>query len=300
LLGISRWYVGEVDRNGSQSPTAWQSFGFDVDAILTSDLDGDGGLSGSDLVCVCDAVGGEVNAGNLEDGPGGLDNSFGKNIISFLSSIVEDPSQSATASAEDGASTVAFFLSNVGTGASYDPVASSYFHLRDGETGTWRYAPESLNGNDPASPRTVLPTAYVSTNTWVSAPIAALDVPLSVGGIPLPLLIHDAVVSMELSADRRSAENGMISGTLDTEEFVTAFGEAASRIAGDTEGLCPGDQLFESIVQNIRSASDIMNIGAQVDGVTCSGITIGLGFDAVAVEASGVAEPLEPGPNPCQ
>jgi hypothetical protein len=294
LLAVSRWYLGETDRNGTSSLSAWQQFGYDVDLLNTADPSGDGYLAGEELECSCTPFGGVVNGPNLEDGPAGVDNSFGKNVLSFLSSILENPSEQATESVEEGNTTLAFHLPTLGSAADYNPLPGAFYHLRNGFDGTWEYAPETLQGGDPDAPTTTFAQAYVTGDTWVSAPTPVIDVTIDLGGLPFELRVHDAVVTMTLSADRTSARDGHISGTLDTEELVTTIGEIASAVAGDTEGLCPGDQLFESIVQNIRSASDILADGTQQNGAPCTGITIGLGFDAQAVEAADVAEPREP------
>ena len=81
---------------------------------------------------------------------------------------------------------------------------------------------------------------------------------------------------------------------------MAELGEVASRVAGGTDGLCPGDTLFNSIVQNIISASDIMKDGTNGPGKTCDGISIAIGFDMEPVVFGDVAPDPEPEPSACE
>lgn len=62
--------------------------------------------------------------------------------------------------------------------------------------------------------------------------------------------------------------------------------------------LCPPSATFESIAQQIRQASDILADGTQDPGVTCNGISIGLGFEAEAATLGVVFDAPVP-PDPC-
>lgn len=302
FLGISRLYLGDTDRSGAASTTAWQNYGFDLDGQATVDGNDEGGdFSGADLVNHCTPVGGEVNAGNVEDGPGGIDNSFGKNILSFISSILEDPSETASEAIEEGSFTIALRMDTLGSGSEYDPIPTNLYAGIGGEDGEWEYVNALLTGGDPENPKIKFPTAFVTDNTWVSGEPTTITLNLSISGVDLALDIQNAVIAVKLNGDHTAGSDGVIAGVLDTEAFVSELGEVASRVAGGTDGLCPGDQLFESIVQNIRSASDLLKDGTNKAGVTCDGISIAIGFDMKEVTFGDVAPDPEPGePSSCE
>ena len=63
--------------------------------------------------------------------------------------------------------------------------------------------------------------------------------------------------------------------------------------------FCNGGPTVESILNQIRQASDIMSDGSQQAGTPCTGISIGLGFDATEVTVDGVGAAAMPQPDPC-
>lgn len=299
-MGVSALYLGDTDRNFTDSQTAWQTFGYDIDGVATVDIDGDGKVTGADLEGRnCAPVQSEANAKNLEDGPGGVDNSFGRNIVSFIKSVLEDPSTTASEAIAEGSFTIALEMETLGTGANYDPIPTSLYAAVGGEDGVWEIVPELLDAS--GEPKIKFANAYVVDNTWVSGEPQTITLNLSLSGVDLSLNINNAVIAVKLNADRTGGSEGVISGVLETEALVTEIGEVASVLAGDsTEGLCPGDTLFESVMQTIRNASDIMKNGTQNPGATCDGISIAIGFDANLVELGDVAEPSEPTPSSCE
>jgi hypothetical protein len=78
---------------------------------------------------------------------------------------------------------------------------------------------------------------------------------------------------MTLSADRKSATLGTIGGVLNTEEFV-----AELKKVGALLDLC-NSSLFDSLITQVRQASDIMSDGTQDPTKTCDGISMGLNFE---------------------
>jgi hypothetical protein len=61
--------------------------------------------------------------------------------------------------------------------------------------------------------------------------------------------------------------------------------------------LCSGSA-FQSIAQQLDQSADILLDGSNRAGVTCDGISLGLGFDAVAVKVGNVVSLPTPS-NPC-
>ncbi len=293
VVGLSAIFLGDTTREGVKAPNAWEGYGYDLDNLATVDVTGDGKIDGADLEAIghCKPVQSDANAKNLEDGPGGVDNSFGRNIVSFIGSVLEDPSNTATDAIEEGTFSIGLDMETLGAGADYDGVPTSLYALVGGEDGTWELVPELLNGDGTAKIK--FPNAYVVDNKWISGEPQVIDLNLAVADIQLALSIKAAVISVDLSADRTVGSNGVIAGVLDTDDLVAEIAKIAENLAGDQEGLCPGDTLFESVVQTIRNASDIMADGTQNGGATCNGISIALGFNATAVTLGDPATPSE-------
>jgi hypothetical protein len=101
---------------------------------------------------------------------------------------------------------------------------------------------------------------------------------------------------MKVTPTSSTATEGTISGVIPEAELEDAIAKTAGAISKD---LCSGSTL-DSIKQTIKQASDIMQDGTNVAGVTCDGISVGIGFEAVAVAVAGVGPQDVPGPDPCQ
>lgn len=123
-----------------------------------------------------------------------------------------------------------------------------------------------------------------------------LTLPLTADDFSMSLRLHHATVTMKIAEDRTKATDGVISGVLDLDELS----EDLKRWAGafDT-ALCSGPAL-DSILSQYAQAADIMADGSQNPSATCTGISIGLGFEAQRVRFGPTAPPAEPKPHPCE
>jgi hypothetical protein len=275
--------LGDTRRDGVPTPDAWKDYGFDLDGLQT----------GSDTTCQCKPAEGAAPS-VLADGPGGIDNAFGRNLVPIFSALQPELSVTVTEAIADGAFNLGFDLLGAQESDAM-PAPATVVELRIGETGAWETSFESLDGD--GEPIVVAEGGWVAGDTWVSGPIDRLVLPLPLDGATLALTIHDAVVVMELDEDRAGATNGTIAGHLVTEELVDALAE----YAGSADpSLCPPSPTFESIAQQMRQASDVVAGAAQDPDATCNGISIALGFEAEAVVVGGVAEPVEPLPPVCE
>ncbi|MFI5302793.1 MAG: hypothetical protein ACHREM_32285 [Polyangiales bacterium] len=61
--------------------------------------------------------------------------------------------------------------------------------------------------------------------------------------------------------------------------------------------LCQGSA-FDSVAQQFRQANDILLDGTNVAGAPCTGISLGVGFEAKRVQLGSVVTPTAP-PSPC-
>jgi hypothetical protein len=160
----------------------------------------------------------------------------------------------------------------------------------------WPVTAESLaDPADSTSAKVATADSYLTGNTWVALFKGVLVVELENNGFPLPLRIHDPIVTMQLSPNHQGATGGILAGVLSTEELVEDIKMFAASL--DTS-LCESP-VIESIATQIAQASDIMADRTQDPTKTCDSISVGLGFSAARVTLGSVAPPPPPPPNPC-
>jgi len=305
VLAIRTLYLGDTDRKGKASTTAWKGFGFNLD----------GKISTKDSTDLCKPAAGAKASAVYEDGDAGTDNSFGKNILPIITSLASDASTQVNDSINKGSFTIILNMEKMGTGDSYNPLTTKLYAGAklvddmgaeiapnwDGND-AWPVVPELLNNGDINNPKVQFANSYVvkdpssGARTWVSGGKGDIVLNLSVGGFTLSLTIGSALIATEVGADNTTATNGTIAGVLGTEQLISEL----AKVAGSFDPtLCPPSTTFESIAQQIRQASDIMSDGSQDSTKTCDGISIGLGFDMDAVQLGKVADPSMGSGDPC-
>lgn len=303
VLAIRKLYLGDTDRKGVTSSTAWEEFGYDLD----------GKISTKDSKDLCQPAEGVSASVVYEDGEDGRDNSFGKNILTIITGLASDASTQINNSIEGGSFTIMLSLDELGADAEANGIHSKLYggsklvdmagmEIAPAWDGTdeWPVIYELLEGGDITKPKVEFPDSYVvkdpasGARTWVSGDFGDVTLNLSISDFTLSLNIRHAVISMELADDNATATNGTIAGILDTEQLITELGKVSGQF-----DICPGDSTFESIAQQIRQASDIGKDGAQDPKAVCDGISIGLGFEMQKVLLGPVAEPSMGGTDPC-
>lgn len=298
-LAIYRLNLGDLDFQGNPDPYAWKGIGYDLDGIHSTKND----------VGHCKPQEGATKSSVQTDGDGGIDNSFGSNLMPIFSSLSSDPSGGVTQSIQSGEFTLLFHLANLTPGAPsqnavnaalYDGATTAQPPAWNG-TDAWPVAFESVNGGNVAAPKQVLSSSYVVNGTWVSSQAPApyvVTLRLAMQGFPLVVPLTGVRFSMKLSGagPTASATSGIISGLIPTETFIAELKKVAGAF---DQSLCSG-ATFDSIAQQIRAASDIMSDGSNGDpSKQCDAISVGLAFDARAVMLGPVAPPLTPPPDPC-
>jgi hypothetical protein len=305
VLAIRKLYLGDTDRKGAASSTAWKQFGYDLDSKISDE----------DSTDLCQPAEGAKPSAVYVDGEDGRDNSFGKNILPIITSLASDASSQINASIEGGSFTIMLRLDELQEKAEVNGVKSKLYGGAtlvdamgieiapkwDG-TDAWPVINELLNGGDIENPKVQFDSSYVVNDpatgkrTWVSGAFGSITLNLTVAGFTLGLSINNAVISMELADDNATATNGTIAGILGTEELIAEL----AKVAGSFDpSLCPPSSTFESIAQQIRQASDIGADGKQDPAAKCDGISIGLGFEMQKVLLGSVAEPAGPSEDPC-
>jgi hypothetical protein len=294
VLAIKKLYLGDTNRdNTANKASGWKQYGYDLDGLAST-------ATSTDL---CNPRNNASPKSLYPDGNNGIDNSFGHNILSIILNIATDASAKVNQGIADGKFTIMLSMDKLGSGANYKAIDTKLYGGADlgsapkfDGSDKWPVISELLKvETDITSAKVEFPNAYIVKNTWVSGSKGEVLLNLSVSGFTLQLPIASAVLTMELSADHKSATNGTIAGILPTDVLTTEL----KKIAGAFDPtLCKGPTI-DSIISQIEQASDILKDGTQKTGVDCDGISIGLGFDAAIVQLGAIAPKAGPKEDPC-
>ncbi|MBW2528394.1 MAG: hypothetical protein JRI23_29735 [Deltaproteobacteria bacterium] len=282
-FAVSELLIGNIDWAGVPSPSAWKQFGYNLDDRIST----------RDSVDLCRPSTGAAPTQAYPDGNDGIDNSFGKNLLPMFMGLSPDVAEELNGSISTGQLTILFDVAGLGAGPSYDDLYGS----------TWRGAPlsaaPSFDGSDVWPPYegtdSSLLCGYANSHTVVLTAGNPVQIPFAFSGIPWVLQVHRPIVTMELAADHQTIPRGVIAGLIPIEEMIEDFRDIAG--AFDT-GLCQGTT-FESIADQFRQASDIMQNGTQNPGATCDAVTVGFGFRGSLVSLGEAEAPPPPPPDPC-
>jgi hypothetical protein len=303
-FAIHHLWLGDSDPTPAftADSSAWASFGYNIDGLITNENSTD--------VCTLNTAAG-AKATIQVDGVNGIDNSFGKNVVTVLATAITNLSKTVTSSILDGSFTILIDTNgltpsatqtNTGltgslfSGASYggapqvaDTDAGAFLVTDD-----WPVASSSLAGSLDAGASIMFPSAYVSNGLWVSGAPVDLTLLLSLQGQPLVLHIHQAILSFTHTVDASGqdhATGGMIAGVLKTTEFLQEINIVAAQ-----QDYCAAAGLLLNYMQ---AASDILHDGTNVAGQPCDGISIGLAFDADGIaQPDKVVQSVDAGPPP--
>jgi hypothetical protein len=282
-------FLGETDRTGTAVANAWKMYGRDIDGITSI-----GGTDGGE----CKRIAG-APASNQTDGDNGIDNAFGKTVLGFLLGLFPTPTASSNMLLELGGRTPLLQFGVPPQQAGAAPFA--LFTAENTVAPKWDgndSRPIAESSTSAGYPKTLFAKATVTGGLLSSGDSSTpyvLSFPFG-GGSGLEIPIRAARITMTIAADGKTASNGTISGVINTEELVTSFAKSAGGISTQ---LCSGSTL-DAIKQTIRQASDILDDGKQDPTKDCNAISIGVGFEAVAVAVGPVAGPVAPGADPCK
>jgi hypothetical protein len=294
VFAISKLYYGDTDRYGVLSASAWMGYGLDIDGKITTKTSTD----------VCTLAAGAAKS-TQADGQYGIDNSFGENILPiFIMINGSNFSTAANARIAAGGSTMLIRIDALGPGADYAPLTAGVFHAGPtSSTPAWNGSDvrtvdvQSLIGGSLQTPILTFPAGYMNQRVWAGAPPsgnASFDIDVwGVPGAPPTPMTH-VQMAMRIDPSNASGTQGTLSGILPTQPLIAYL----QKIAGSLSmSLCSGSA-FQSIAQQIAQAQDIMGDGTNQPGTACDAISIGLGFDAAAVQLGSVVT-LPAAPNPC-
>jgi hypothetical protein len=269
VFAVKELYFGEGNSG------EWKKFGYNVDGKVST--------GNSDDVCK-PASGGSASTAH-PDGDEGIDNSFGKNLLPLILGLYSTWPTDVNNGIKNGNFTALLKMECMPPTGDVPLMGTRLFGGTslgsmpkfDG-TDKWPVEPGLLG--DPMDPQSsvirfdkasVVGTKYDSGKNVTF--ILSVPVKSATKSTSLKLTLYSAQVTMDFSADRKTATNGMVGGVLNTEEFV-----AEVKKVGELLGLC-GNPLFDNLITQVRQSSDIMADGTQDSTQTCDGISMGLGFD---------------------
>lgn len=292
-FAVSKLFLGDTDRTGSPSPSAWEQYGYNLDGKVSTETSTD----------LCKPRAGAQPKSVKKDGKGGIDNAFGKLLMPIIGSLASDATALINENIADGSFTILMKIDTLGDKPSYIDLPTALYvgtnlggPAKFDGSDKWPLVPELLNDpKDINSSKVKFASSYLTNNTWVSGSKGDLDIKLSVAGFALNLGITNAVITMDIAGDRKNASNGIIAGVLPVEPLIAELKKVAG---GFSKELCTGST-FESIAESIRQAADILEDGSQNPSKECNAISIGLGFEATAAQLGAVGEASPPSEDPC-
>jgi hypothetical protein len=293
---MDRLLLGDTNPDGTSNPSnGWKQYGLDIDGLV----------SAKDSVGLCKPKPGYSPAVVYPDGNDGKDNAFGRNVLAILTSLDAGVSASTQQKITDGGFTYLLAIEGLGASTSCAPAASKLSRglnlgappKFDGSD-VWPLDPTLLaDPADPASAKNVFLQSSVDNDLFRSGLEADFTVFIDVSGYPLPLKIHHARIEMQLQPGHGGAVSGQIAGILDTEEL--AQGVALALAAFDQSFCDENSPTLQSVLQEVRGASDILEDGTQDPAKECNGISIGLGFTMKTAKLGQAGPPENPPPDPC-
>jgi hypothetical protein len=292
VLAMRRIWLGDKAVDGMPSSVAWMDLGYNIDHLVSD--------SAATLACKPRA---SASGDQLWDGNDGIDNSFGRNVVPMLNAVQQDYSGALNARIAEGAFTVILDVEGLGSKKDYNPLLTKLYAgaalgraAKFDGTDVWPVVSELLKDpGDIESSKFWFTTSYVTDDVWVSGSVLPITIPLDPAVPAWRLQIENAIVTMRLSPDHRSATDGIIAGILELADLR----ERVQDLAGTFDPIYCDDATLEPILAQIDAAADVLTDGSVDATRECDGISIGIGFEMAEINLGPVAPPVQPAPDPC-
>jgi hypothetical protein len=279
------------DSTFTPDPSAWSTFGYNIDGKVTTSVSTD----------VCTLSSNAATTVQI-DGHDGADNSFGENIISLLSFAFNGLSQDLTSRIEKGSFTLLLDTRGLTTDPTQTNVGLSAQFFGGSRLGTtptftpadnWPVDPTTLaDGVSLANGSKIsVFDSYVTGGTWVSGHPTDFVFSLAVGGVPVALLLHQAIITFQHTVDDAGASHavsGMVAGILKPSEILGALDVAAASSGGT---YCAQVGVLDA---RFLAAQDIMQDGSNTPGQPCNAISAAFAFTADEIQPPSVVGPAPP------
>jgi hypothetical protein len=275
-FAFKHYYLGDTDRTGTTSANAWTAFGTNIDGKTTTATSTD----------VCTLPAGATMQVQV-DGVGGIDNSWGANIMTIFESI--DPTFSQLFNQFVTAGTFTSMVDVVGLTSDPMQTAAAQGWGFEGAsfagTPTWTVAddwpvfPNWLNdGGLPNGSKIAFPTGSIAAGVWQSGAPTDFPILLPAGLQAIELVIHHATVTFT-HATPTTAAGGVLGGIFYTQELLAQLSVAFSY---EFTSLC-ASSAWDSIAMQIQQDQDILHDGTNTAGPPCDAISVGIGFDGAQI-----------------
>lgn len=295
------------------------AFGLREVVMSQGDLWGDYGYDVDEFCTVAPTFRAECTPPSMPraplDGPGGVDNVFGKSFFPLVALASPDLESQSRMSQERGTGLpiVRIFGWN---GQDDDPrveihVMQAVFGAPgdDGPEPPERPADQSASRpewdgrdwfwvrsdafrmNDINRPLIRDDNAYVAGRTLVARLPDRVEIlfPSDIAGVRVYLT--GAVVTGRISEDGLTLEDAVVSGRWGIDDLL----DTAQNV-----GICPGSRDYSLLASQLDSIADVRSVpGTGGEGVRCDAISLGVGFTGTRVRVADLAEG-PPLPNPCE
>lgn len=256
------------------------------------------------------------------DGPGGIDNAMGAQLLSIIELLIDCLESELNNSHVLGQGTLLLWIEGWNGMSSDSLVRVSMLVAADGTSlpsnqVQWDDATNQLvlvsDGVTPADPPTGAPTdnyyirpdsfsgggspiailrdaqAYINDGTLVFAIPERGDIPLNAGIGSLTIRVTDGLILADLADDFSSITSGALSGRFSLVDLLNA---------GESIGVCPG-ATQNSVEMQFQNLLDVKSSAAAAPGGECDAMSLGIPFEAVpaTLPRSG-ALPTRAGTNP--
>jgi hypothetical protein len=243
---------------GDESSDAWRGLGLDIDDTATT----------RDSSDVCQLAAGAATV-TQQDGNGGIDNSFGENLLPILVTVMgSDAPARLNASFVTGGPVNQFEVRGLDVALGDATVTGSF----DGApfAGAWLTGGTVVSGPSAKEASLLLGAA-----TLTGAETAELTFAIT----------HIQMVA-PLTSDGSGVQHGVLSAIMPTAEAVTAVEQFARALDPNVD-----PSVLQTLDQQVAQASDILVDGTQDPSKPCNGISVGLGFTATVVTAARALRP---------
>jgi hypothetical protein len=286
--GSTRWFVvtkvklGLSDQKGAVSPTAWGSYGYDLDGRWTTAEES----KTSTHSCIRPKG---SSSRTLIDGDGGVDNNFGQHFMAVVKSLKSDVEDVVNAQLADGSgATMILRLDNVGA-ANNASVPGALFRTAPGtalDAGHLPIDDRSLDAS--GAPLVRFPKGYMANGTWVSGDGDA-QFSVAFPSVSKEVSAEVPLVSAWITFDVESGKNGVFAGASLPDRF-----EAALRPSFEVMGVCDGNATSDQIWATVRQQTDLAMGVANTETAECNAMSVGIGFEVKPTTEPGEAIHVEP------
>ena len=284
--------------------TAWRRIGYDIDGKCTSAQEAASAMPGT-----CTRLPMSSND-TLTDGDECRDNNFGSKFMVTVRNVKPDIESKIEKSLAAGGGTLMVELQDVDPGAddTYVPgvlYVAAPFDGNDAGVPAWdgtdvrKVDSTSVFGKDLTKPLVSFPKGYIKGNVWVSGDFnktpAVLPLPLQ--GVVYPVLAQSLTFTVELSPDHKKALSGVMSGAIETKQFICALKPLILSAFSCSIAIAqPFVDQFTNWADLSANAPNFLN-----PAVPCDTMSIGASLDWVGVKVPKQADVVTVSqlPNPC-